>query len=227
MPLTVPESLAQLDSPIEDLEPLLIALVSAVKGRKTHQTETESGDRRTVRAELGRGDSGLRGGHVCVYEYVSSYMDGWLSRMDDMCLNRCSNKVQRVAVVIYESMFSRHVTETHRPRWRSEMSFAGIIFTATNRAMIEQQPRSFRRPASSFVRLRGYFISRCLCFVTKRPVWSVVVTNSLPHMMRPPPREWRDGVRGYGDLSCIGFDLMTDWNMKRFTNHTLSESFRC
>jgi hypothetical protein len=64
MALTVPEGLPQLDSPVEDLEPFLIALVSAVKGRKTHQTEAEPGDRRTVRAELGRGDSRLRGGHV-------------------------------------------------------------------------------------------------------------------------------------------------------------------
>ena len=66
IPLTVPESLAQLDSPVEDLEPFLIALVSTVKGRKTHQTEAEPGDRRTVGAELGGGDSGLCGGHVCV-----------------------------------------------------------------------------------------------------------------------------------------------------------------
>lgn len=72
IPLTVPESLAQLDSPVEDLEPFLIALVSTVKGRKTHQAEPESGNCRTVRAELGGGDSGLRGGHVCLCECVSA-----------------------------------------------------------------------------------------------------------------------------------------------------------
>lgn len=48
--LTVPEGLADLDGPIENLEPILVRACSSVEDAHSHQAETETRDQGTLRS---------------------------------------------------------------------------------------------------------------------------------------------------------------------------------